>query len=264
MAWIVAAFGIASPVAWAEPDFAKLFEGRDGCFLLYDLKTDKIVLRAGDKRCAERVSPCSTFKVPLALAALDQGVLEDEGSSLKWDGKDYGREVWNGDQTTASWMKNSVVWFSQRLTPKLGMRKLERYLAKMEYGNQDMTGGLTKAWLGSTLKISPDEQLRFWRRFWREELPLRKRAYAVTKKVMLVETSPGGWTLHGKTGSGKAGAVESKELWMGWFVGHVASGEREYLVVTSYTDRVPTTDSRPPGWVARDLTKQVLAELGLY
>ena len=71
--------------------------------------------------CKKRVSPASTFKVPLALMAFDAGILKDEGSGMKWDGTKTSRQEWNRDQTAASWMKYSVVWFSQRLTPQLGM-----------------------------------------------------------------------------------------------------------------------------------------------
>ena len=249
------------------PDFAKLFAGRDGCFEIYDLKTNTLVVRSNARRCAERTSPCSTFKVPLSLMAFDAGNLVDAGSSMKWDGAVTSRESWNRDQTAASWMQNSVVWFSQRLTPMLGMDKVKAYLARFDYGNQDMTGGLTTAWLSSSLTISPDEQLTFWRRFWREELPVSKHAFAVTKQLTFVDTSASGWTLHGKTGSGRAQAGDPNgdpSLWIGWFAGHVARGDREYVFVTTYTDRVPPKDDRPSGWIARDIAKSILTSMGLY
>jgi beta-lactamase class D len=264
---VLAAALLAAPARAGDPDFAKLFAGRDGCFELYDLKTNKLVVRSDARRCAERTSPCSTFKVPLSLMAFDAGILIDESSSLKWDGKVSSRETWNHDQTAASWMQNSVVWFSQRLTPMLGMAKVKSYLAHFDYGNQDMTGGLTTAWLSSSLAISPDEQLAFWRRFWREELPVSKHAVAQTKKITFVDKSPSGWTLHGKTGSGGAdasGPNGDATLWIGWFVGHVSRGDREYLFVTTYTDRVPSKDDRPAGWIARDIAKTILTTMGLY
>jgi len=261
-----AVFG-ASSLRGAEPDFAKYFDGRDGCFELYNLKAGKLVMRKNPERCAQRTSPCSTFKVPLALMAFDRGILVDENSAIKWDGTKTGREAWDRDQTAATWMQNSVVWFSKRLTPQLGMDAVKSYLAKFDYGNQDMSGGLTQAWLESTLQISPDEQLRFWQRFWREKLPIGKHAFELTKKITFVETSPGGWALHGKTGSGAIGTAGPRGkamLWLGWFAGHVQKGEREYLFVISYSDRVPSHDRRPAGWIARDMAKQILTEMGLY
>ncbi|TMQ59289.1 MAG: class D beta-lactamase [Candidatus Eisenbacteria bacterium] len=159
--------------AHAKANFARAFAGRDGCFELYDLKANKLLVRLNPGRCAKRISPCSTFKVPLALMAFDAGILGDESSVMKWDGTRTAREEWNRDQTAASWIKNSVVWFSQRLTPQLGMQRVKGYLSRFHYGNEDMSGGLTKAWLQSSLLISPDEQLRFWERFWREDLRCR-------------------------------------------------------------------------------------------
>jgi beta-lactamase class D len=260
-------FFCAVPAYAAEPDFARLFAGRDGCFELYDMKAKKVVVRSDPRRCGERTSPCSTFKVPLALMAFDAGILEDERSSMKWDGTRYGRDVWNRDHTAASWMRDSVLWFSQRLTTKLGMQKVRDYLARFEFGNQDMSGGLTTAWLESSLKVSPDEELRFWDRFWRGDLPVSKHALEVTKKIAFVDTSQSGWTLHGKTGSGglgSTGANPKAAVWLGWFVGHVARGDREYVFVTSYSDRTESSDQRPPGWIARDLTKTILGAFGLY
>jgi len=251
----------------ADPDFAKLFAGRDGCFELYDLKAGTLVLRSNPERCALRTSPCSTFKVPLSLMAFDRGILVDENSAMKWDGTKSGRDAWDRDQTAATWMQNSVVWFSKRLTPQLGMEGVKAYLAKFDFGNRDTSGGLTQFWLESSLLISPDEQLRFWQRFWREELPVSKHAFEMTKKITFVETSPAGWTLHGKTGSGSIGLGGPRGkgmLWLGWFAGHVQKGDREYLFVTSYSDRTPSGDRRPAGWIARDLAKQVLTEMGLY
>jgi beta-lactamase class D len=199
--------------------------------------------------------------------AFDSGILADENSRMAWDGTKFSRDEWNRDQTAATWMQYSVVWFSQRLTPQLGLAKVKDYLARFDFGNQDMSGGLTKAWLDSSLQVSPDEQLRFWRKLWREELPVSKHAFEMTKKITLVDTSAAGWTLHGKTGSGdvvQAGSKRAPGLSHGWFVGHVARGDREYVFVTSYSDRVASADHRPPGWIAREIALKILAGMGLY
>ena len=248
VALLAALLVAATPAAAQEAD----------CFILYDLKADKVIVREGGERCAERVSPCSTFKVPLALMAFDAGALTDETSSRKWDGTKYSREAWNKDHTSASWMRDSVVWFSQRLTSEMGMDKVKRYLAGFDFGNGDTSGGLTKFWLESSMVVSPDEQIRFWTRFWREQLRVSKHAYEMTKRITLVETSPAGWTLHGKTGSGD-------EATGGWYVGHVGKGDREYVFVTRYVDRAGTSkDDRPAGWIARDIAKRLLAKREVF
>jgi len=252
-----------APRAHAAPNYSRIFAGRDGCFEIYDLASKKVVARYNPAHGAKRVSPCSTFKVPLSLMAFDAGLLQNENSSFKWDGKRTSRPEWNHDQTAASWMRLSVVWFSQRLTPKLGMRRIKDYLAKFHYGNQDFSGGITQAWLESSLLISPDEQLRFWERFWREDLPVSKHAFQMTKRITFIGSSRRGWALSGKTGSGAVVRKDGKVLeTSGWFVGHVGRGNRQYVFVTHYVDRSPR-DTRPPGWIAREMTTKILQELGL-
>ena len=256
-----------SLAAAAEPDFATIFAGREGCFELYDLATGQVTVRFNPEQCELRTSPCSTFKVPLALMAFDAGVLKDENSGIKWDGTHYAHETWNRDQTAATWMQYSVVWFSQKLTPQLGMARMKDYLAKFDYGNRDTSGGLTRLWLESSLTISPDEQLRFWVRFWREELLVSPHAFAMTKQITLVETSPDGWILHGKTGSGSSGKVAADgktPLWIGWFAGHVERDRKQYVFVTRYVDVRVSSDERPAGLIAREMSKQILGKLGLY
>lgn len=261
---IVATLDVSHALA-KEPNYATLFAGRDGCFELYDLTANKLVARYNFKLCATRVAPQSTFKVPLSLMAFDSGILKNERSGLTWDGRRSARPEWNRDQTAASWMKLSVVWFSQRLTPKLGLPRIKSYLAKFRYGNQDFSGGITKAWLQSSLLISPDEQLRFWQRFWREQLPVSKHAFAMTKKITYLGASPRGWALNGKTGSGAVVSDKGKLLrGYGWFVGHIARGGHGYVFVTYYSDRGPPQDSRPPGWIARDISMKILGQMGLY
>ena len=273
---LVASVALAAPAARApraarapstQPSYAKLFAGREGCFELYDLTEGRMVARYNPAMCSHRDYPQSTFKVPLSLMAFDAGVLNDERSGFKWDGKRNSRPEWNHDQTAASWMKLSVVWFSQRLTPKLGMGRIKHYLADFAYGNRDFSGGISRAWLQSSLKISPDEQLRFWERFWRGDLPVSKHAIAMTKKITYLETSRRGWVLNGKTGSAAAVSDQGKLLrGLGWFVGHVSRGrpgDHEYVFVTHYIDRGPPRDTRPPGVISREISTKILGQIGL-
>jgi beta-lactamase class D len=255
------------PARAAEPDYAAIFKGRDGCFTLYDMSRHKVVVRVGEKACAESTSPCSTFKVPLALMAFDAGIWKDEKAAIKWDGTRYSRDAWNGDQTPATWMSNSVVWVSQGLTPQLGMDRIKSRLKDFAFGNQDMSGGLTRAWLMSTLTISPDEQITFWRKFWRGQLGVSKPATEITKKITLVDTSEKRWILHGKTGSGSIGEKDSGDdtgYQLGWFVGHLAREDREYVFATRFTDREKNITHGPAGWTAREMTKEILSKLDLY
>lgn len=251
----------------------KQFEGVDGCFILSDLKTDKVLMRYGDKRCAERVPACSTFKVPLALMAFDKGVLKDENHLIKWDMVNREIPSWNKNQTAASWMRESVVWYSQAVTPKLGKDVIEKYLADFGFGNHDMSGGLKDAWLTvtpstkvppkTTLKISADEQVQFIAKLFRGQLPISKHALDTTKKITFLETSANGFELSGKTGSGYLSVTPDK-VRIGWFVSYVRRGDQELVAVTAFTDKRKDPPYKYGGPFAKDITKSILAEKGYW
>ncbi len=58
--------------AISEVQIKKLLKDQDGCITMADLKTGKIVLEYNSKRCQERFSPCSTFKIAAALMAFEK------------------------------------------------------------------------------------------------------------------------------------------------------------------------------------------------
>ena len=128
-------------------------------FILVDGTSHEKVVEIGP-HLDERVTPCSTFKIALSLMGFDSGILVDENMPV-WvfqEGYDDFLESWKKPQTPRSWLKNSCVWYSRILAAKLGIKIFQAYLAALNYGNQDASGGLTGAWLSSSLKISPREQ----------------------------------------------------------------------------------------------------------
>lgn len=245
------------------------FEGKKGCFLLYNVRTETFDRVVGEENCRERLVASSTFKVPLAVMAFDAGILKSEDQILAWDGKkDEYREVVNQDHDARSWMNQSIVWFSKRLTSRLGMKKVKAYLKKFEYGNQDMGGGLTESWLvkagdtGAALKISAYEQAEFMKKLWMDRLPVSQRAMEIAQNLTYLETSPKGYMLHGKTGSNFYDA--DRRVRLGWFVGHLESKQQEYIVVTNFSDLAPSEVKTYGGAVAREITRHFLAEKGLW
>jgi beta-lactamase class D len=193
-------------------------------FLLIDSATDQIVLQLGPN-VHERVSPASTFKIALGLMGYDSGILKDERTPV-WDfqeGYVSHRESWKAPQTPFSWMKNSCVWYSQILAGELGMDTIKMYLKSLEYGNQDMSGGLTEAWLGSSLKISPEEQVKLIQRMLQGKLPIKPSSIQLTKALLFLEELEGGWKLFGKRGL----CSSTEEI--GWFVGWIEKEEHFFL-----------------------------------
>lgn len=250
-----------------SPTQSNPFAGMKGCFLLYNLKTNAFEKTIGDA-CQERFPACSSFKVPLAVMAFDSGVLKDEKQVLKWDGEKRFLETWNKDQDARSWMRESVVWFSQRLTPKLGKKELKEYLSKFKYGNEDVSTGITTAWLNSpsnpkgALAINAYEQVEFMKKLWSNELPVTKRSMGITRQITYLETSPNGFKLSGKTGSNFYDA--DRKLQLGWFISHISNGEKEYIAVTTLSDLKPFETVKFGGYRAKEITQSMLRDAGLW
>lgn len=253
-------------------NLAELYPEQDGCLLLYNLKTSKFEYVFGEQRCRLRTAPCSTFKIPLAVMAFDSKTLKDENSVQKWDGKPRMLEQWNKDHTAASWMKESVVWYSQALTRKMGRKKISNYLEKLDYGNKDFSGSLEEAWLTdaffldgkmkNSLKISAYEQITFLEKLWKAQLPVSSHAIETTKKITYLETSPNGVQMHGKTGSGFMG--EKNNLRIGWFVAYLTKNGEEYLAVSTYNDKVPQKNAGFGSALAKENLKKLLSSKGLW
>jgi beta-lactamase class D len=196
------------------------------------------VRRSPAEACTTRISPASTFKIPHALAALDSGVLAGPDVTFPYDGNPDEPETWKRDHTLASAMRYSVVWYFQRVATLLGPERERDYLARFDYGNRDISSGLTTFWLDGSLRISPDEQARFMVALYENALPVSKeamntvRAILVQPRGVVVNASgehpfdapwPDDAVVSAKTGG-------NEEL--SWLVGHVQRRSRAWVFVS--------------------------------
>ena len=234
-------------------DLSEFFGGRGGCFVLYDAQADSFI-RFNPKSCAERFTPCSTFKIANSLVALHTGVATGPEFSLKWDGVRRPIASWNQDHTMRSAMSNSVVWFYQEIARRIGPERMADYVRRFGYGNHDTSGGITNFWLESTLRISADEQVAFLRRLWADSLPVSKEAQRTTRELMELARSNDGRIFCGKTGT--AGDAKSDIARLGWFVGCVTKGERRVFFATRITGERDAS-----GRQARKITEAILKSL---
>jgi len=238
-------FLLLAGMAWADA-----LGGRKGCFLLIDLKNDRVVEQAGTSR---RLPPCSTFKVVTAVMAFDAKILTLK-RVFPWNGVKDSRPECNQDQTAATWMDRSVIWVTQVLTKELGLKRVQAYLAKFHYGNQDFSGGLDKAWLCTSLLVDAREQAYFMKALWKETLPASASAQKLTRQILVVQKS-GDWKLSGKTGSG---TWEGTDL--GRYMGVLEGPKGKYVVVLDFQ----AACQGPGGMVARQLAMEHLHRRGMW
>lgn len=260
---------VPAPTAAAPAD---PYPGKAVCFLLIDAQTGQIQKSVNEENCKVQLSACSTFKVPLAVMAFDSGILKNESSRFKWNGDHHTIEAWNQDQTAASWMKNSTVWYSQVITKKMGFQKLQSYLRKFDYGNQDISGGIKTAWLtpasfineekGFTLKISGFEQTDFLKKLLYNKLPVSKSSQELTKKIIFLEKTEKGYNFSGKTGSGYTDGTLKRRI--GWFVGMLTTPDREYVFASNFIDTQDTLNGEYGSRYAKEQAIKLLKQEGLW
>lgn len=223
-------------------------------------ETDGAILHE-DGDCRSRVTPASTFKIALSLMGFDAGFLKgphEPSLAYRKGDPDWGGEAWTRPNDPASWLKYSVVWYSQRITHALGAERLTGYASRFGYGNADLSGdpgkdnGLDRAWIASSLKISPAEQVVFLGNLVERRLPVSPDAIEKTESIVESQTAAG-WTLSGKTGSAyprKAdGSFDRARAW-GWYVGWARRGGR--TLVFARLDQDETRQSVSGGLRARD------------
>lgn len=239
-------------------------------------KKEHIVIKTLGKY-KDRHAPFSTFKVPLALMGFNEGILTNKDLP-KWEFKDsyeanfqdwYTREKgiaynWCQDHTPETFMKHSVLWFSHQITRRLGMQKFQNYVVKLNYGNMDVTGnldkndGLTNSWLGTSLEISPLEQLEFIEKLCDSALDLSISAQEKTREIMDRHENWNGWKLYGKTGGGNGQN--------GWFIGWLEkNGEKivfaHYLDLDDPTINLTDVTIQPTvGLTAKEVVRKNLKE----
>ena len=237
------------------------------CTIAADAGTGRTLIEQGD--CATRVTPASTFKIALAAMGYDAGFLKDEHDPtlpFKDGYVDWGGAAWRQPTDPVRWLKYSVVWFSQQVTHALGARTLHGYAVKFGYGNADFSGdpgrdnGLERAWIGSSLKISPREQIAFLTRLVDRRLPVDAHALDMTLNIVEQREIEDGWTVHGKTGMAyprkPPGYVSDETHPWGWYVGWAEKNGRTIVFA-----RLAQRDRAMPGSAGNDTRDALLAEL---
>ncbi|MEQ8763403.1 MAG: penicillin-binding transpeptidase domain-containing protein [Planctomycetota bacterium] len=224
---------------------------RAACFLLVSPSGEEVI-RFGPERCAERVAPCSTFKVVNSLIGLESGVVEGPEEIFAWDGEERSRAITNRDHTLRTAFQYSVVWVYQEIARRVGQERMQRFVDAIPYGNRDLSGGLTQFWLGSSLRISADEQVGLLQRLMRDELPFSAENQAIVRDILIQETR-GDVVLRGKTGSH---GYEGHDL--GWFVGVLSRPDGDWIFACNLEGKETF------GTTARHVTLEILTAVGLW
>jgi beta-lactamase class D len=84
----------------------------------------------------------------------------------------------------------------------------------------------------------------------------------ITQQLTYLEVSPKGFKLSGKTGSNFFDI--DKKMRLGWFIAHFEKNNLKYLVVTNFKDVEPSRENKYGGMRAKEITKEILSNLGYW
>lgn len=187
------------------------FAANDHTFVLSDSKGTRV---ENEARAAVRYPPCSTFKIPNSLIALETREATDAAFPLAYDPKRDGTQygAWSRDQDLRSAVRYSAVWYFQEMARRVGPERMAAWLKRLNYGNMSTEPAIDKFWLSGGLRTSALEQVNFLRRFHDMDLP----AVRTVKDLILLEATYD-YKWYGKTGSCRV----SDQEWVLWHVGFV-------------------------------------------
>ncbi|WP_025786206.1 penicillin-binding transpeptidase domain-containing protein [Sporosarcina sp. D27] len=137
---------------------------------------------------------------------------------------------------------------------KVQIKNIKTYLDKIQYGNQNLSGGIEDYWLESSLKISPIEQVQILKDFYTNQFGFDGKNIQLIKDAIKLETTDSA-TLYGKTGTGTVNGENVN----GWFIGYVETRNHTYFFATNIE-----SDHHASGSIAAELTNSILHDKGIY
>jgi bla regulator protein BlaR1 len=188
----------------------------------------------------KRVSPNSTFKIPLALKGLEENIITVSENEMFWNGVDNQFSEWNKNQNLNSAMKYSVNWYFQEIDKKLNKSEIVNYLKYIDYGNKNVYSN-KNYWLEDSLEISPVEQVIFLKRLINNDYNFKQENINSVMKAIKLDNG-----LYGKTGTG----MINGKVNIGWFIGIIERNNNKYI----FAARVKDAD----GLVTKNITINIL------
>lgn len=234
-------------------DWARHYGGRQGAFVLYELRGDTYSLYE-PRRCSTAFIPASTFKIFNSLVALETAVVPDAAYVLPWDSIQRFVPAWNRDHDLHSAFQNSVVWYYQEVARQIGTTRMQAYVDQEQYGNGDISGGIDQFWLSGGLRISPLEQVELLKKLYLNQLHFSQRSMDIVKEIMVVESTEA-YTLRAKTGWSTG-----VEPHVGWYVGYLERGDQVWFFA-NYLEMPPQDQGAARARI--DIARAILKEMGL-
>ena len=162
------------------------------------------------------------------MIGISLGLVKDINDVFyKYDGTKLWMESWEKDVSLNEAIKLSHLPAFQQLALKIGLKRMQENMKKMNYGNQNIGKNATIFWLRGPLKISAIEQAYFLAKLAEVKLPYSQSAQESVIQILKLESGDG-WNLYGKTGWATKDQKNKLNPTLGWFVGWVEKNGKIY------------------------------------
>ncbi|MCL4152070.1 UNVERIFIED_CONTAM: hypothetical protein GTU68_024802 [Idotea baltica] len=195
----------------------------NGSILIYDLKNDLFYSNNFNWAKTGRL-PASTFKIVNSIIALETKVVENDSTLFRWNGEKRDYKVWEQDLILRDAFKYSCVPCYQEIAKKIGEKRMNEYLKKLQFGDMNVTSkNLDIFWLEGKSRINQFQQIDFLKRLVNSKLKISKRTEEILKRISFIEENER-YKLYGKTGL----SIRNGN-YNGWFVGYSKSKNNTYF-----------------------------------
>ena len=124
----------------------------------------------------------------------------------------------------------------------------------INYGNHDLSGGVSSFWAESSLKISPIEQVEMLQRLYINDFNFDADNIQTVKNALLLSSTADG-NLYGKTGTGN---INGENI-SGWFIGYVETSDNTYFFALNIGATENATGSK-----ASDIALSILSDMNIW
>jgi len=199
----------------------------EGSVLIYDLNKD-VYYSNNFERAKMGHLPASTFKITNSIIALETGIVKNDSTLLKWDGKKRWMKKWEQDLILRDAFHFSCVPCYQDIARSIGVERMNAYLAKMKYGSMKVdTSNLDMFWLEGDSRINQFQQIDFLKSFYQSKLPISERTEKIMKRMFVADHTDQ-YKLSEKTGLSNTNGIYN-----GWYVGYIEFKSDTYFFATN-------------------------------
>lgn len=235
-------------------DYSSSFDGVTGCAVFYNY-ADNSYDFYNEAQCNTRYSPNSTFKIVATLEGLKYGVVNDESSTMNYNGGEYPFESWEKNLNLKEAFQNSCVWYFRQVIDGVGQQAMEADLNSIGYGNCDVsrwegsganpTYDTNGFWLGSSLEISPVEMVNVISDIFEGKTEYDEDDISILKNIM--ESDIEG--IYGKTGTGIDNSA--------WYTGfYESNNDKVYFAVHLENENGKSVAGADAKAIACDIIKE--------